>query len=216
MYMNIWHDISPKVITKEKFTAVIEIPKGSKVKYELDKTTGLLRMDRILYTSTHYPANYGFIPRTYAEDGDPLVNKPLRMKKLREYHEVLIGGSRYIELKGRKISLEELSAYPWISLTSEALTRKFLNNYFADHGLQFLPDMELATTDLILPAVRHNLGIGFVPEEFAEEEKKAENVFEIEVEEKLPTRNIILIYDTEYPQSIASKEFQKFLSSQKN
>ena len=70
--MNIWHDISPKVITKEKFTAVIEIPKGSKVKYELDKTTGLLRMDRILYTSTHYPANYGFIPRTYAEDGDPL------------------------------------------------------------------------------------------------------------------------------------------------
>ena len=66
--MNIWHDISPKVITKEKFTAVIEIPKGSKVKYELDKTTGLLRMDRILYTSTHYPANYGFIPRTYAED----------------------------------------------------------------------------------------------------------------------------------------------------
>ena len=114
----------------------------------------------------------------------------------------------------RKVSLEELSAYPWISLTSEALTRKFLNDYFAEHGLQFSPDMELATTDLILPAVRHNLGIGFVPEEFAEEEKRAGNVFEIEVEEKLPTRNIILIYDTEYPQSIASKEFQKFLSSQ--
>ncbi|MGN0595332.1 MAG: inorganic diphosphatase [Hominimerdicola sp.] len=70
--MNIWHDISPKAISCSKFTAVIEIPKGSKVKYELDKATGLLRMDRILYTSTHYPANYGFIPRTYAEDGDPL------------------------------------------------------------------------------------------------------------------------------------------------
>ena len=69
---NIWHDISPKAISKKKFTSVIEIPKGSKVKYELDKTTGLLKMDRILYTSTHYPANYGFIPRTYAEDGDPL------------------------------------------------------------------------------------------------------------------------------------------------
>lgn len=70
--MNIWHDISPKAITKDKFTAVVEIPKGSKIKYELDKDTGLIRMDRILYTSTHYPANYGFIPRTYAEDGDPL------------------------------------------------------------------------------------------------------------------------------------------------
>ena len=72
MTMNIWHDISPKAISKNSFTAVIEIPRGSKVKYELDKTTGLLKMDRILYTSTHYPANYGFIPRTYAEDGDPL------------------------------------------------------------------------------------------------------------------------------------------------
>ena len=70
--MNIWHDISPKAITKDRFTAVIEIPKGSKVKYELDKATGLLRMDRILYTSKHLPANDVFIPRTYAEDGGPL------------------------------------------------------------------------------------------------------------------------------------------------
>ncbi|MGN0633522.1 MAG: inorganic diphosphatase [Oscillospiraceae bacterium] len=70
--MNILHDISPKEISSESFTAVIEISKGSKVKYELDKATGMLRMDRILYTSTHYPASYGFIPRTHADDGDPL------------------------------------------------------------------------------------------------------------------------------------------------
>ena len=70
--MNIWHDIDPKAITPNDFTAVIEIPKGSKCKYELDKYTGLLKLDRILYTSTHYPANYGFIPKTYADDGDPL------------------------------------------------------------------------------------------------------------------------------------------------
>ena len=70
--INIWHDIDPSRVTPESFTAVIEIPAGSKKKYELDKQTGLLRLDRILYTSTHYPANYGFIPRTYAGDGDPL------------------------------------------------------------------------------------------------------------------------------------------------
>ena len=70
--MNIWHDIDPAEITPEKFTGVIEIPKGSKCKYELDKHTGILQLDRILYTSTHYPANYGFIPRTYGDDGDPL------------------------------------------------------------------------------------------------------------------------------------------------
>lgn len=69
---NIWHDISPKRISAEDFMAVIEISKGSKKKYELDKETGFLMLDRILYTSTHYPANYGFIPRTYGDDNDPL------------------------------------------------------------------------------------------------------------------------------------------------
>ena len=64
--------MDPTQITPTDFAAVIEIPKGSKCKYELDKYTGLLKLDRILYTSTHYPANYGFIPRTYADDGDPL------------------------------------------------------------------------------------------------------------------------------------------------
>ena len=70
--MNIWHDISPKRILPEDFIAVVEIEKGSKKKYELDKETGMIILDRILYTSTHYPANYGFIPRTYGDDMDPL------------------------------------------------------------------------------------------------------------------------------------------------
>ena len=69
---NIWHDISPSRITPDDFIAVVEIEKGSKKKYELDKETGHIILDRILYTSTHYPANYGLIPRTYADDGDPL------------------------------------------------------------------------------------------------------------------------------------------------
>lgn len=70
--MNIWHDISSERITEQQFEVLVEISKGSKAKYELDKETGLLRLDRILYTSTVYPANYGFIPRTLAADGDPL------------------------------------------------------------------------------------------------------------------------------------------------
>ena len=70
--MNIWKDIEKNKITPEEFIACIEIPKGSKMKYELDKSTGKLILDRVLYTSTHYPQNYGFIPRTYADDYDPL------------------------------------------------------------------------------------------------------------------------------------------------
>ena len=69
---NIWHDISPKRIQPDDFMCVVEISKGSKKKYELDKETGYLLLDRILYTATHYPANYGFIPRTYGDDNDPL------------------------------------------------------------------------------------------------------------------------------------------------
>src|SRR5438445_3327699 len=67
-----WHDVTPGEHLPSAFTAVIEIPMGSSVKYELDKETGLLRLDRILYSAVYYPANYGFIPQTLAEDDDPL------------------------------------------------------------------------------------------------------------------------------------------------
>ena len=146
------------------------------------------------------------------------VVKPLRMKILRKYRDILIAGKRFEELKAGKeeLSLKELVSYPWISLTAETITRRFLNEYFEKNGLTFMPDMELATTDMILPAVRHNLGLGFIPAEFADAELKSGQVFEIKVKEKLPERNIILIYDMEYPQSIAAKEFQKFLKEKDN
>jgi inorganic pyrophosphatase len=67
-----WHDVTPGARLPKEFTAVIEIPMGSSVKYELDKKTGLLRLDRVLYSAVYYPANYGFIPQTLAEDDDPL------------------------------------------------------------------------------------------------------------------------------------------------
>ena len=69
---NPWHDLSPGEKVPKEFNAVIEIPLGSSVKYELDKSTGLLRMDRVLYSAVYYPANYGFIPQSLAEDDDPL------------------------------------------------------------------------------------------------------------------------------------------------
>jgi len=67
-----WHDVKVEEPIDEWFWAFIEIPKGSKVKYELDKETGLLKVDRVLFSAVHYPANYGFIPQSYCDDGDPL------------------------------------------------------------------------------------------------------------------------------------------------
>ncbi|MGE3163293.1 MAG: inorganic diphosphatase [Planctomycetota bacterium] len=71
--MHPWHDIPVDEAQLETvFPVVIEVPRGSKNKYELDKETGILRLDRVLYSAVHYPANYGFVPRTYCDDGDPL------------------------------------------------------------------------------------------------------------------------------------------------
>jgi len=69
---NPWHDVNPGNDIEKSFLSIIEIPRGSKNKYELDKETGLLIADRVLYSSVHYPANYGFIPQTFCDDGDPL------------------------------------------------------------------------------------------------------------------------------------------------
>lgn len=70
--MNPWHDVKLDFNDKNQLNAVIEIPAGSKIKYEIDKDSGLLKVDRILYSSVHYPCNYGLFPKTFCDDGDPL------------------------------------------------------------------------------------------------------------------------------------------------
>jgi len=95
--MNLWHDVSPG--TPENINVVVEIPKLSRVKYELDKETGLIKFDRVLYSPMHYPANYGFVPQTLWEDGDPLDVLVLA-------HEPLLPGSL---VKTRPIGLLEMN-----------------------------------------------------------------------------------------------------------
>jgi inorganic pyrophosphatase len=70
--MHAWHDVELGDHIERHFRAIVEIPKGSKIKYELDKRTGLLYLDRVLHSAVHYPANYGFLPQTFCDDGDPL------------------------------------------------------------------------------------------------------------------------------------------------
>ena len=70
--MHPWHEVAIGTSTPQLVAAVIEVPKGSKIKYELDKESGLIKVDRVLFSSVHYPANYGFIPQTYCDDRDPL------------------------------------------------------------------------------------------------------------------------------------------------
>ncbi len=110
---NIWHNINPKRITPKDFIAVIEIEKGSKCKYELDKETGILLLDRILYTSTHYPANYGFIPRTYADDLDPLDVLVLCSQRLKPMTSVRCYPIGVISMIDSEHSDEKIIAIPF-------------------------------------------------------------------------------------------------------
>ncbi len=108
-----WHDVELPRFIEDPIPAVIEIPTGSKVKYELDKPSGLLRVDRILFSAVHYPANYGFVPRTYCDDGDPLdilvfcqeAIVPLAMMNAR-----IIGVMRMRDDKGEDDKLIAVSA----------------------------------------------------------------------------------------------------------
>ena len=145
--MNIWHDISPKRITPEDFYAVIEISKGDKNKYELDKESGLLKLDRVLFTSTHYPANYGFIPRTFAADGDSMDEKiiavPLNDPNYNSYsdikdlpkhvfEEIQHFFSVYKSLeKGKETTVAEVSGCK----EAKATIKKCINCYITDFQL---------------------------------------------------------------------------------
>ncbi len=111
--MNLWHDIRPSRMKKDDFIAVIEIEKGSKNKYEMDKESGALRLDRILYTSTHYPANYGFLPRTYADDGDPLDVLVLCSESIRPMSLVEVYPIGYFAMKDGDAMDEKILAVPF-------------------------------------------------------------------------------------------------------
>lgn len=119
--MNPWHDFGDERIKSENFISVIEIPKGSKNKYELDKESGMLRLDRILYTSTRYPANYGFIPRTLSDDGDPLDVLVLCQEKLEPLSIVECYPIGMITMIDENEEDEKIIAIP--------LNDPFLNNY---------------------------------------------------------------------------------------
>lgn len=111
--MNVWHDMDPSRINIEDFIAVIEISKNSKNKYELDKQSGLLILDRILFTSTHYPANYGFIPRTYSEDNDPLDVLVLCTEEIKPMAIVRCYPIGMIKMEDEGFSDEKIIAVPF-------------------------------------------------------------------------------------------------------
>lgn len=136
---------------------------------------------------------------------------PIKSKTICNFKSILAGGSNYMELASQKRSLSEVAGCSFVSLEKHTSTYDMYSRYFTEHGLEFAPDIEVATADLILPMLENNLGIGFVPERVAAEAIKAGQIYPIEIEEGVPKREISLIYDTKRGLSAAAGEFRKTL-----
>lgn len=139
------------------------------------------------------------------------IPEELNSTPLMEVQEVAVGGSAFEFLSHRQNCLEELCQYPIISLGEQTGTYAFYTRFFAEHHLNFAPDIEAATADQILPMVKANLGIGFVPRLFVHEEDLGASVFRIPVAEPIPSREICLVHSVRHSQSPAARELTRFL-----
>lgn len=139
------------------------------------------------------------------------IPQTLRTVPLVEIHEVAVVGSALASLAREPVKLAQLADYPIISLGEQTGTYGFYTRFFADHHLLFSPDIEAATADQILPMVRANLGIGFVPLLFLPGEEVGSTVFPIRLTEKIPPRKICLLRSQQHPQGPAARELERFL-----
>ena len=140
------------------------------------------------------------------------VEAPLKMIKLGSFQEILVGGTTFTALGSQTLSLNELHNYPLIGLGRETMTFQFFNRYFMSHGLEFAPDTETATTDQILPLVKSELGLAFMPKPMAEAAIANREIVEIALEEEIPQRNICMVYDIHHPISAAARELKKVIT----
>ena len=139
------------------------------------------------------------------------ADSPLETRMLRSFREILIGGQSFKELQGKTLSLKELKNYPLISLGRETMTFRFYERLFLSYGIEFAPDTEAATTDQILPLVRCELGLAFIPESMAGEALERGEVIQAVLKEKIPDRHICMIYDSQHPLNTAARSFRRLL-----
>ena len=133
------------------------------------------------------------------------VEEPLVEIKLQHFREVLVGGKTFTALASQELSLAELSKYPLICLGRETKTYSFYEKLFFSYGLELKPDTEAATTDQILPLVKCELGLAFIPEPMAAEAVKRHEIVQIALRESIPERHICIVYDRHRQMSVAAK-----------
>ncbi len=128
---------------------------------------------------------------------------------LQSFQDVLVGGKTFAPLGSRELTLAELQNYPLICLSHETMTWEFYHDLFLSHGLELNPDTEVATADQILPLVKSDLGLAFLPEPMAQEALRQRKIVQIKLREKIPERQICMVYDRQHPLSAAAQRLKK-------
>lgn len=140
-------------------------------------------------------------------------HEDLSVTHLTDFQDIMIAGKAFSGLRGRAVTLEELMDYPLVSMEKGTMTRQFFDDFFHNYNLTPEPDIELATTDLIVPIIRGGLGIGMVPEPFAAESLSKGEIFKLTLEKEIPRREICLIKKKKASLSLIGEAFIQYLLS---
>lgn len=148
-----------------------------------------------------------------------VITMPFAMPKtvsgveVMSFQEILVGGTQFRELCGSPMELEEIKKYPWIGVGTGSATYELYKNFFIDHKIDVEPDMEVATSDLLIPLIKSNLGIGFVPEKMAMPLVEEGKLVQIPLRSGIPERSIQIVSDKGRARSLAADIFYRFLKS---
>ena len=141
------------------------------------------------------------------------TDKTITSVPIKKFQDIVVCGKRYKYLTSEKVSFKELTKHCIISLNKTTKTYEYYSKIFHKYGLSFSPDIEVSTSNQILPIAQNNLGIGFVPASFAEKELASGEVFRLETEEVIAPREVCLIKRSDFSLSVAAKAFEKILKN---
>jgi len=142
------------------------------------------------------------------------ISKALSATVIKTFSDILVGGSAFMQLKDLTLNLEDIASYPYICLRKGMQLREFIDSAFAAEGLAVEPAVEADASNLLIPMITHNLGIGFVPQSMAHEAIERGEVFPIKLRKELPPRKIIMLSSSAHPKTNASREFLKMVKSE--
>lgn len=149
---------------------------------------------------------------TTPTQGDP----SLKEIHLQSFREILVGGKTFAALENQPLTLAQLQQYPLIGLGRETMTYQFYQQLFLSHGLELMPDTEVATTDQILPLVQCELGLAFLPESMAAEALRTRQIVRIDLQEEIPERQICMVYDRQRPVGAAARKLRRIIAGEES